>query len=99
VHKILQQMLPFAVAPFEEGLVHTVDDVVPSVVVHTAVVHTAVVVAAAAAAAAVDNAFVGDKRGDTATAANKDDTAVVADDENTVEVARLSFAVVVVVAA
>jgi len=96
VHKILQQMLPFAVAPFEEGLVHTVDDLVPSVVVHTAVVHTAVVVAAAAA---VDNAFVGDKRGDTATAANKDDTAVVADDENTVEVARLSFAVVVVVAA
>jgi len=98
VHKILQQMLPFAVAPFEEGLVHTVDDLVPSVVVHTAVVHTAVVVVAAAAAA-VDNAFVGDKRGDTATAANKDDTAVVADDENTVEVARLSFAVVVVVAA
>lgn len=95
MHKILQQMLPFAVAPFEEGLVHTVDDLVPSVVVHTAVVHTAVVVAAAA----VDNAFVGDKRGDTATAANKDDTAVVADDENTVEVARLSFAVVVVVAA
>jgi len=98
VHKILQQMLPFAVAPFEEGLVHTVDDLVPSVVVHTAVVHTAVVVVAAAAAA-VDNAFVGDKRGDTATAANKDDTAVAADDENTVEVARLSFAVVVVVAA